>query len=149
MNPDSSPAAFTRPEAALLALRPTVAAAQPTDGPASTVGEFLHASLRPVLKLQNNLLLAVVADFVLDHHMLLAKASPTDQQRQLAELLGRNTKLRYTVIGLITGCFTDEEYAFYRQHRAELNRRLLELAQRRVLDQAAAVVTLATAVAAS
>ena len=129
---------FSRPDAALLALRPAVPA-DPADA-ADTVGAFLHATLRPVLKLQNDLLLAVVADFVRDHHIVLR---PTDQQHQLTELLGRNTKLRYTVVGLITGAFTAEEYAFYRPHRAELNRRLLEMALRRVLDQANKVVELA------
>ena len=130
------------PDAALLALRPLVPT-EPADAAApATVGSFLHATLRPVLKLQNHQLLAVVADFVLDHHIDLTKASPVDQQRLLAELLGRNTKLRYTVVGLIAGLFTTAEYAFYRQHRPELNRRLLELAQHRVLDQVAAVMAL-------
>ena len=128
---------FMRPNAALLALRPLVAA-ETTDAQ-GTAGHFLHTTLRPVLKLQNDLLLAVVADFVRDHHISLR---PTDQHHQLTELLGRNTKLRYTVVGLITGQLTAEEYAFYRPHRAELNRRLLEMALRRVLDQAAAVVAL-------
>ena len=128
---------FSRPDAALLALRPAVPA-DPADA-ADTVGAFLHATLRPVLKLQNDLLLAVVADFVRDHHIVLR---PTDQQHQLTELLGRNTKLRYTVVGLVTGLFTAPEYAYYRQHRPELNRRLLELAQRRVLDQAEKIVAL-------
>ena len=126
---------FLRPNAALLALRPVVVA-ETTDAP-GTVGAFLHATLRPVLKLQNELLLAVVADFVHDHHITLR---PTDQHHQLTELLGRNTKLRYTVVGLITGGFTADEYAFYRQHRPELNRRLLEMAQRRVLHQMAAPI---------
>ena len=130
---------FPRPDAALLALRPLVPT-ETTDA-ADTVGAFLHTTLRPVLKLQNDLLLAVVTDFVRDHHITLR---PTDQHHQLTELLGRNTKLRYTVVGLITGQFTTAEYAFYRQHRAELNRRLLEMAQRRVLNQAATVVILAT-----
>ena len=130
---------FTRPDAALLALRP-VAPSETADA-ADTVGAFLHATLRPALKMQNDLLLAVVADFVRDHHITLR---PTDQQHQLTELLGRNTKLRYTVVGLVTGIFTADEYNFYRQHRSELNRRLLEMAQRRVLDQAEKVALLAT-----
>ena len=122
---------FTRPDEAIVSLRPVIATeAHEEEG---TVGTFLHATLRPVLKLQNDLLLAVVADFVRDHHILLR---PTDQHHQLSELLGRNTKLRYTVVGLISGQFTADEYAFYRQYRAELNRRLLEMALRRVLDQA-------------
>jgi hypothetical protein len=126
---------FPRPDAVLLALRPVIAA-ETTDAD-GTVGAFLHTTLRPVLKLQNDLLLAVVADFVRDHHITLR---PTDQHHQLTKLLTRNTKLRYTVVGLITGVFTAEEYAFYRQQRSELNRRLLEMAQRRVLDQSDAVV---------
>jgi hypothetical protein len=134
-----SPTQLPRPNDALLALRPLVPT-ETTDAD-GTVGAFLHATLRPVLKLQNGLLLAVVADFVRDHHIILR---PTDQHHQLTELLSRNTKLRYTVVGLITGAFTTEEYAYYRQHRSELNRRLLEMALRRVLDQAAAVVALAS-----
>ena len=133
MNPETSP-----PDAALLALRPAVPteAAEP-----GTAGHFLHTTLRPVLKLQNDRILAVVADFVRDHHIALL---PTDRQHQLNELLARNTRLRYTVIGLVTGMLTTPEYGFYRQHRAELNRRLLELAVQRVLDQAGRVVELAS-----
>lgn len=135
--------ATSRPDDALRALRPVLAAIPEAD-PARTPGDFLHQTLRPLLKLQNELLLAVTADFVRDHHIPLITASPTDQERLLGELLTRNTKLRYTVIGLITGLFTTEELATYRQHRPELNRRLLELATRRVQDQAAAVAELST-----
>ncbi|UOQ65866.1 hypothetical protein [Hymenobacter volaticus] len=128
----------TRPDAALLALRPVVDTA-PASGDATT-GDFLHHALRPILKLQNELLVAVVADFVRDHHVPLPTASAADQQRLLTELLTRNVKLRYTVVGLVSGLFTTAELDFYRQHRSELNRRLLELAVRRVQDQVEAVV---------
>ena len=129
------------PDDQLRALRPLVPTQTPPTAATDSVGDFLHATLRPVLKLQNDLLLTVVADFVRDHHIALL---PTDQQHQLAELMARNTKLRYTVVGLITGLFTAPEYAYYRQHRPELNRRLLELAQRRVLDQTEKIVALGT-----
>jgi hypothetical protein len=132
----------TRSDAALLALRPPI----PIDAPGSeeglSAGTFLHATLRPVLKLQNGPLLTVVADFMLDHHMPFSKVSRADQQRMVTELMGRNTKLRYTVIGLVAALFTAEEYAFYRQHRTEVHRRLLDLAQQRVLTQLDALVTL-------
>ncbi len=127
----SLPANNQRPDALLLALRPAVAAAA-TDAD-GTVGHFLHTTLRPVLKLQNPLLLALVADFVHDHHVVLR---PTDTAQQLTDLLGRNTKLRAIIVGLVSGQFTATEYGFYQIHRAELNRRLLELALHRVLDQA-------------
>jgi len=140
-----SPAAFypsATQDAALLALRPSVANEAAAVPAAPSVGPFLHATLRPVLKLQNHLLLAAVVDFILDHHMPLASAAPADQQRMVAELLGRNTKLRFTIVGLITGHFTAAEYAYYRLHRAELNRRLHDLAQQRVLSQLPQLLTL-------
>ncbi|GGE98592.1 hypothetical protein [Hymenobacter cavernae] len=123
---------------ALLALRPVVAAELP-DVPTATVGDFLHRTLRPVLKLQNDVLLLLVADFVREHHIPFARAGAAERERLIAELLTRNVKLRYTIIGIISGLFTADETAFYRQHRAELNRRLLELATQRVQSQAAAV----------
>jgi len=126
-------------DAALLALRPLIPGIAADVTP---VGRFLHSTLRPVLKLQNDLLLQLVADFVVDHHMLLARLSVADQQRQLEQLLARNTKLRYTIIGLVSGLFTSDEYAFYRLNRAEINRRVLELAQQRVLGQSEEVLAL-------
>ncbi|RYU80284.1 hypothetical protein [Hymenobacter persicinus] len=125
-------------DTARLALRPAVAAELPA-APEATVGDFLHRTLRPVLKLQNPLLLFTVADFLREHHVPFAQASATEQQRLAAELLTRNVKLRYTIIGLMTGLFTGPETSFYRRHRGEVNRRLLELATQRVQDQVAAV----------
>ncbi|UYZ62722.1 hypothetical protein [Hymenobacter weizhouensis] len=137
----SAPAAL---DAALLALRPPVAAELPAE-PAATTADFLHRTLRPLLKLQNPRLLAVTADFLLDHHVPFQVAGPAEQQRLLAELLTRNVKLRYTIVGLVTGLFTAAEMRFYRSQRAEVNRRLLELAVRRVQDQASAVAALLAA----
>ena len=124
-----------RPDSALLALRPEIITETPTADATTTVGAFLHATLRPVLKLQNDLLLALVQDFVADYRIPLATAEATQRQRLLTELLGRNVKLRYTIVGLITGHFTAAEYAFYQQNRGELNRRILDLATERVLSQ--------------
>jgi hypothetical protein len=97
------------------------------------VADFQHQVLRPVLKLQHAVLLATVADFAHDYHLPLATAAPTEATRLLTELLTRNTRLRATIVGLIVGLLTSEELAFYRQHRPELNRRLLDLAEQRAL----------------
>ena len=128
-------------DVALIALRPYVEA-ELTTAPDATAGDFLHRTLRPVLKLQNEVLLQTVADFLRDHHVPFRAASPPDQVRLVAELLGRNVKLRYTVVGLVVGLLTATELVFYRQHRSESNRRLLELATRRVQDQVAALASL-------
>ncbi|WP_157547449.1 hypothetical protein [Hymenobacter sp. DG25A] len=124
----------TARDAALLALRPAIDGLPAYETP-QTVGDFLHHTLRPLLKLQNTPLLLTFTDYVQDHHIPLAQRSATEQQRLLTDLLARNVKLRYTLVGLIAALFTKEEMAFYRQHRAELNRRLIEMATHRLLDQ--------------
>lgn len=128
-------------DAARQALRPAVAAAL-SAAPEATVADFLHRTLRPILKLQNLHLLAAVADFLHDHHIPFQGASATERERLVAELLGRNTKLRYTVLGLIVGQLTTAELEFYRAHRPELHRRIMELATRRAQDQTEAVAAL-------
>ena len=128
----ATPTPLPRPDAALLALRPAIAG-QPAAIPApATVADFQHQVLRPALKLQHAVLLAIVADFAADYRLPLTGAAPTERQRLLGELLTRNARLRATITGLVVGIFTTEELAFYRENRAELNRRLLDLAEQRV-----------------
>lgn len=143
MNQTSAAFSSADRDMALLASRPTVATAfLPPTTEEATVGDFLHRTLRPVLKLQNELLLRLVADFIQEYHIPFATAATVEQQRLVAELLTRNVKLRYLLVGTVVGLFTQAELAYYRPHRAELNRRLLELATRRVQDQVAAVAAL-------
>lgn len=137
LTPDLS----ARADAALLALRPAIAgqpAAIPTP---DTVADFQHQVLRPVLKLQHAVLLATVADVAHDYHLPLAPATPPEATRLLTELLARNARLRATLVGLVVGLLTQPELAFYRPHRAELNRRLLDLAQQRVLSSLPELLT--------
>jgi len=129
----STPTPLPRPDAALLALRPHVDGQPPAIPTPTTVADFQHQVLRPLLKLQHAVLLATVADVALDYRLPLGAPEST-LRPALTELLTRNLRLRATLTGLVSGLFTQEELAFYRQHRNELNRRLLDLAEQRVLS---------------
>ena len=131
-----------RPDVALLALRPAIEGQPPALPTPDNVADFQHQVLRPLLKLQHAVLLATVADFAHDYRLPLTSAEP-ELKPALGELLARNTRLRATLTGLVTGLLTQPELAFYRQHRNELNRRLLDLAQQRVLSSLAELRQLA------
>ncbi|RZK20404.1 MAG: hypothetical protein EOO56_12755 [Hymenobacter sp.] len=122
---------ITRPDAALLALRPAIEGQPPANPTPATVADFQHQVLRPLLKLQHSVLLATVGDFVQEYRLPL-HGSEAEIGPAIEELLARNTRLRATITGLVVGLLTQAELAFYRQHRPELNRRLLDLAQQRV-----------------
>ncbi|MGI4734337.1 MAG: hypothetical protein ACRYG7_04075 [Janthinobacterium lividum] len=123
-------------DAALLALRPAIEGQPPAIPTPATVADFQHQVLRPLLKLQHGVLLATVADFAHEYHLPLT-GEVTEVQPVISELLTRNTRLRATLTGVVSGLFTRAELAFYRQNRNELNRRLLDLAQQRVLSNLA------------
>lgn len=118
---------FARPTAALLALRPAIAG-QPAPLPTpATVADFQHQVLRPLLKLQHAVAASVLEDFAQDYRLPDPATNPAEAARQRAALLARNTRLRATLVGVVAGLLTTEELAFYRQHRPELNRRLLDM----------------------
>jgi hypothetical protein len=105
------------------------------------VADFQQQVLRPVLKLQHAVLLSTVADFARDYRLPLGSVEPTEATRLLTELLGRNVRLRATLAGLAVGLLTAPELAFFRQHRPELTRRLLDLAEQRVLTSLPELLT--------
>ena len=129
----TAPILSSRPDAALLALRPAIAGQPPALPTPATVADFQHQVLRPLLKLQHLVILAIVVDFAQDYRLPLARPE-AELNVALTELLARNARLRATLAGLVVGLLTWPELAFYRQHRSELNRRLLDLAEQRVLS---------------
>ena len=128
-----TPPAGAAHDAALLALRPAIEGQPPAIPTPATVAHFQHQVLRPLLKLQHAALLATVADFAQEYRLPLL-GELTEVQQVIGELLTRNVRLRATLTGVVSGLFTQAELAFYRQNRNELNRRLLDLAQQRVLS---------------
>ncbi|WP_412062035.1 hypothetical protein [Rubrivirga sp. IMCC45206] len=125
-------------DAALLGLRPTISA-----GPADTPAEaFLHRTLRPVLKLQNDALLAVVADTVRRQVPGFAAFDPADQRARLAQRMKQDARLGRVVLGLVLGVLTADERAFALANDAEVRRRIAMLAAERVVSQTDAVAAL-------
>ncbi|HEX9953083.1 MAG TPA: hypothetical protein VGB53_15035 [Rubricoccaceae bacterium] len=125
-------------DAALIALRPLVPSADPAL--ATTPHEaFLHATLRPVLKLRNDTLLALVADHVRRLVKDFARFAPDDRRERLGALLRADSRLKRTLVGAVLGVLTADELAFVLAHEAEVRRRIVALVAERVAGQADAV----------
>ena len=125
-------------DAALLALRPPVPAADPGLA-AGAVEAFLHRTLRPVLKLQNPTLLALVAADVAKRVPGFAAFAPEDRRARLAETLRRDSRLKRVLLGVVLGALTADELAFALAHEAEVRRRIVALLAERIASQADAV----------
>lgn len=121
----------------LLSLRPTVAA--DVEAAATDVEAFLHRTLRPVLKLQNGTILALVTADVRKRVPGFDGFAPDDRRQRLTETLRRDSRLRRVLLGVVYGALTEGELAFALDHEAEVRRRVVALLVERVTSQADAV----------
>lgn len=122
-------------DAALAAMRPEIATE-----PAETDAErFLHATLRPALKLQNEALLALTAHHVRSLVPRFAGFAPDDRRERLVAMLKKDSRLKRTLVGAVLGALTQGELAFSLRHEAETRRRIVALLAERLASQADAV----------
>jgi hypothetical protein len=93
---------------------------------------FQNEALRPILKLQNNIIL---------HFFSLKIAevsSPTDPKEKLLFIentIRKDAVLRNQLIGCVIGLFTFEEFSYYLQNSSSLNKRISQLLIKRIQDQ--------------
>lgn len=124
---------MTDRDRALLALRPTVDA--DPEAAASPAEAFLHRTLRPILKLQNDTLLALVAHDVAARVPGFEGFAPDDRRQRLAATLRSDSRLKRLLLGAVLGMMTADELAFALGHQAEVRRRAVALLAERVVSQ--------------
>ncbi|PEN13851.1 hypothetical protein CRI94_07250 [Longibacter salinarum] len=99
------------------------------------VEAFQHEVLRPILKLLNPRVLDLVADTLERYGTGFSTMDRPDQVRRLENLLGQDSRLKRTLLGMVIGHFTSAEMQFYLQHTAEVRRRTVELVTERARSQ--------------
>ena len=114
-----------------LQLRPHIET-QATDNPEAA---FLHQTLRPVLKLQNELLLGITRHFLQKRKVKLVKMSPAQRDQQIQHSIGKDNRLRGLLFGCVLGQFTPEELKYYLENEGEINRRITQLLVQRLQTQ--------------
>lgn len=111
-----------------LALRPRLDLA-----PASAPEEaFQNETLRPICKLQHELLVAVFGRFLTKRKVRLDQLPRADRFGKIKELLTRDNRLRGLLFGMVVGHFTPTEMEYYLAHDGEVNRRITNLLTERL-----------------
>lgn len=115
----------------LLSIRPTLEI-EPTDE--SEIANFQSNTLRPILKMQNEIILAIFKDYIQEIKFDFSKVSPTKQKDFIEHAFAKQASLKFLLIGLIVGHFTSEEYTFYQIHKQELAKRIVRFLAKRIFD---------------
>jgi NDP-sugar pyrophosphorylase family protein len=118
----------------ILRIRPQIKKHQ-TFETMSAEERFQNSTLRPVLKLQNPLLLASFVNYATKHKGVFFDISTDKQLAYIENAVHKDQKLRNALKGMIIGQFTVEEYNIYTQNSSQLNKRMMSLVIARLQDQ--------------
>ena len=115
----------------LLELRPEIPSARITKN-MSADERFQNETLRPVAKLQNELLLAAFRNYINKHKNKFYELKLEKRLEYIENTLQRDIKFRNSLKGMIIGQFTLEEYARYIENSSALNKRMMNIVRERL-----------------
>ena len=115
----------------LLSLRPIITSATVT--PSMTSDEiFQNKTLRPVAKLQNDLLVAVFTNYVRKHKNVFYDLTIEKRLDYIENAIHKDMKFRNSLKGIIIGQFTLEEFEKYIENSSALNKRMMNIVKDRL-----------------
>lgn len=118
----------------LLEMRPEIPSAKITDF-MSADEKFQNQTLRPVILLQNDLLIEAFRNYVSKHKGLFYTLSLPKRLNYIENAIQRDIKFRNSLKGMIIGQFTVEEYLVYIENSSSLNKRMMNTVIERLKDQ--------------
>ncbi|MRH99387.1 glyoxalase [Kriegella sp. EG-1] len=118
----------------LLRIRPEISKIKVFDT-ISTEEQFQNNTLRPVIKLQNLLLIAAFRNYITKHKNAFYQLSIEKRLLYIENAIQKDIKFRNSLKGMVIGQFTLEEYEFYIQNSSKLNKRMMNMVVNRLKDQ--------------
>ena len=97
--------------------------------------KFQNNTLRPILKLQNPILLCFFQNYIVTHKGVFSDLSIENRLTYIENVLHKDQKIRNTLKGIIIGHFTVEEYQDYANYSLSLNKRLMSMITKRLKNQ--------------
>ena len=117
----------------LLAIRPVISSAKIYDNMSD--GEaFQNNTLRPIIKMQHQLLLVVFKNYIAKRKNVFYELSLQKQLDYIENAIHKDMKFRNSVKGMIIGQFTIEEYSLYINNSSALNKRMMNIVKERLID---------------
>lgn len=118
----------------LLRIRPEIKKHQTFDN-MSDEERFQNATMRPILKLQNPLLLAAFINYANKHKGVFHELSLDKRLQYIETAVCKDQKFRNSLKGMLIGQFTIVEYQHYISNSSKLNKRMMNLVIARLQDQ--------------
>jgi hypothetical protein len=121
-------------KSALLNYRPIISSAIVSSN--TSDGErFQNETLRPIIKFQNDLFIAVFTNYIKKYKSVFYNLSIEKKMDYIEHAIQKNIKFRNSLKGMIIGQFTVDEYENYIINSSSLKKRMMSIVIERLKDQ--------------
>jgi len=96
---------------------------------------FQNQTLRPILKLQNDLFVASLENYINKNKRDFYSLSVEKKLLSIENAIQKDIKFRNALKGMVIGLFTSEEYQTYIQNSSNLNKRMMNMLIERLKSQ--------------
>tara|TARA_B100000508_G_scaffold137355_2_gene131749 strand:- start:37572 stop:37943 length:372 start_codon:yes stop_codon:yes gene_type:complete len=93
--------------------------------------------IRPIIKLQSDLIKAIVLNQLKGMNVDLNSMDQFKRKKQINSLFQKNQQFKREIIGMVIGQFDLNELDTYFKFQKEINRRIVQIAGNRMVDQLA------------
>ena len=115
----------------LLDIRPLINSIKISDN-MSKDERFQNLTLRPIIKLQNDLLVAVFRNYIAKHKNVFYEMTLERRLYYIDNAIHKDIKFRNSLKGMVIGQFTTEEYMLYIENSSALNKRMMNIVIQRL-----------------
>lgn len=96
---------------------------------------FQNATLRPILKLQNDLIVLVFQNYVNQIKLPFKGFTVEKKMSSIATIISKDIQLQNTLKGIVIGLFTTDEYHYYSKTISNSNKRIKAMLIERLQSQ--------------
>lgn len=118
----------------LLSIRVEVPNAK-VDRSTLSLESFQNATLRPISKFQNELILSIFENYIERYKNVFHKYGNEDKLRYIENTVKKDSKFKNLIRGVYMGHFTIDEFEFYSENSSEINKRIINLTKERLQSQ--------------
>ena len=95
---------------------------------------FQNEVLRPIIKMQNNLLVALFKNYIRNRKIEFNKLKAEVQENKINSILTKDINFKNILIGSIIGHLNKNEIEIYLKSKSELNKRIIQMVKQRLQD---------------
>tara|TARA_B110000444_G_scaffold48734_1_gene44572 strand:- start:514 stop:897 length:384 start_codon:yes stop_codon:yes gene_type:complete len=100
----------------------------------SDLERFQNEVLRPIIKMQNNLLITFFKNYIKNRKIEFNKLGVEFQEKKINSILTKDVNFKNILIGSIIGHLEENEIEIYFKSKTEINKRIIQIIKQRLQD---------------